>query len=97
MMLPKGGGAEKLQEASMASKAPKTSISNDYYLQIDQKRKASFSLPDDWVCAHFVRPQEEEERLPSVEHMLSDALARIDDVPQLIGQSRSLLTQSNST
>ena len=56
-----------------------------YYLHIDRKRKASFSLPDDWVCAHFVRSEEGDQRAPSVEQMLRDALAHVDDVPQLRG------------
>ena len=73
----------------MTSKAPKTSVSNDYYLQIDQKRKAFLSLPDDWVCAHFVRPEEGGKKAPCVDEMLEDALARIDDVPQLRGPASS--------
>lgn len=58
-------------------------MSDLYYLHIDRENKAFFSLPDDWVCAHFVRTQEGEERSRSVEQMLGDALAGIDDVPQL--------------
>jgi lactate racemase len=60
-------------------------VKDQYYLQIDRKERAFFSLPDDWTCAHFVRSKEHDERAPSVEQMLRDALAHVDDVPQLRG------------
>ena len=60
-------------------------MKDQYYLQIDRKRTASFSLPDDWMCDHFVRSEEGEQKAPSVEQMLRDALAQVDDVPQLRG------------
>jgi lactate racemase len=64
-------------------------MKDQYYLQIDRERKTFFSLPDDWTCAHFVRSQEGEQKAPCVDEMLSDALARIDDVPQLKGTASS--------
>ena len=64
-------------------------MKDQYYLQIDRKRTASFSLPDDWTCAHFVRSEENDERAPCVDEMLRDALARVDDVPQLRGSASS--------
>ena len=64
-------------------------MKDQYYLQIDRERKTFFSLPDDWTCAHFVRSQEGGQKAPCVDEMLSDALARIDDVPQLKGTASS--------
>jgi nickel-dependent lactate racemase len=58
---------------------------DDYYLYGDKKVKVFFSLPQDWTAAYFVRGGETEEPPPSVERMLGDAMARIDDVPQLKG------------
>ncbi len=75
--------------ASSSSKTSKTSASDNYYLYIDRKRKVPFFLPEDWTCAHFVRSQDGEEKASSVEQMLHDALARIDDVPQLRGSASS--------
>ena len=70
---------------SNPSETSKTSASDAYYLRIDRERRVSFSLPDEWICAHFVRSEAGEQRAPSVEEMLRDALAHIDDVAQLRG------------
>jgi nickel-dependent lactate racemase len=64
-------------------------MKDQYHLQIDRERKAFFSLPDDWTCAHFVRSEKKDEIVPCVDEMLREALARIDDVPQLSGSASS--------
>jgi lactate racemase len=60
-------------------------MSDRYYLHIDRERKVFFSLPEGWACAHFAGSPKSEETAPSVEQMLREALAGIDDVPQLRG------------
>lgn len=71
--------------ASTSSKTSKTSPSEKYYLHIDRERKAFFSLPDEWVCTHFVRSEAGGEKASTVEQMLRDALAHVNDVPELSG------------
>jgi nickel-dependent lactate racemase len=62
-------------------------MKDQYYLQTDRKKTALFSLPEEWVCAHFVRSETGEQRTPSVEQMLRDALAHLDDAVQLRGSA----------
>ncbi len=58
-------------------------MSDEYYLYKDQTSRVSFSLPEGWEAAYFVREEGMKEAPRTVEAMLNDALARIDDVPLL--------------
>jgi lactate racemase len=53
-------------------------MDDQYYLQIDRERKAFFSLPDGWTCAHFVGSQKSRQGTSCVEDMLREALAGVD-------------------
>jgi lactate racemase len=55
-------------------------MKDEYYLQIDQDRRESFSLPDGWEPVYVVRPGEERAEAPSLGQMMRDALARADSV-----------------
>jgi len=64
-------------------------MKEDYYLHRDQTNKVPFSLPDGWGPAYVVRAEGKGEAATSVEQMVRDALARIDDVPPLKGAPAS--------
>jgi nickel-dependent lactate racemase len=57
-------------------------MKENYYLHKDQEARVSFDLPQGWVPAYFVA-SDGEKTTASVEQMLRDALATIDDVPLL--------------
>jgi hypothetical protein len=64
-------------------------MKENYYLHKDQEARVSFDLPQGWVPAYFVA-SDGEKTTASVEQMLRDALATIDDVPLRV-QPRSPL------